>query len=335
MAGHDTPFIAISIATFRRPQGLRALLESINAQEFSGPTPRVEVIVVDNDAENPIYRSHGAVETWCRYPLTYVVEAERGIDSARNRGLDTVPPDADYVVFIDDDERATPNWLESLLRTQRSTGAYVVQGPVIPEYEGEPAAWMREGGFFEMGPFEEGNLLPYAATNNTLVSTQVINREKLRFDRRFNLNGGGDQDFFDRLQDAGYGPIVTSASATVVETVPATRTTFPWIVRRHFRMGNSLGLISRLRGGKWGVAIRVVKACGRLTVGSIRVCAGLVSSWLLTVRGINDIAWGFGSLLAVSGFDYQEYRLRPEYAARPSAADIAGVGERASRRSEA
>ncbi|MEM1383195.1 MAG: glycosyltransferase [Pseudomonadota bacterium] len=308
------PIVSISIATFRRPEGLRILLHSINDQIFEGPEPDVRIVVVDNDADAPIHRSHGRVEDWCRFPVTYVVEAERGIDSARNRGLNTVAPESDFVVFIDDDERATPTWLDSLLRTQRQTGAAVVQGPVTPEYEVEPEAWLTASGLYQMGPYEEGQTVLYAATNNTLVSKQAIDRARLRFDQRFNLNGGGDHDFFDRLVEAGFGPMVGSADAHVIETVPASRTQFSWIVRRHFRIGNSLGLISRLRGGPLGMTERVIKSVGRVVVGTVKTVLGTVSSRALATQGIGDVAWGLGALYAVSGFDYQEYRARPEYA---------------------
>src|SRR5664279_6229129 len=76
-----------------------------------------------------------------------VVEPKPGIAAARNRVLDETAA-ADLLVFIDDDERPTAEWLAHLLETfDRSPGAGVV-GPVVSEYEHVPEEWITKGGFF-------------------------------------------------------------------------------------------------------------------------------------------------------------------------------------------
>ena len=41
--------VAICVATYRRPHGLLALLQSLDALVFDGIAPEVRVIVADND----------------------------------------------------------------------------------------------------------------------------------------------------------------------------------------------------------------------------------------------------------------------------------------------
>jgi len=96
--------IAICAPTFRRPDGLRRLLTALGSLEFADPQPRIEVIVVDNDPD----RSGGEVcerlRDAFRWELRYEVEARRGVVHGRNRALELVSPDSDWIAFIDDDE---------------------------------------------------------------------------------------------------------------------------------------------------------------------------------------------------------------------------------------
>ena len=66
----------------------------------------------------------------------YVHEPRPGISHARNRGV--AEAKGDFVAFIDDDELPAPNWLESLLLTQRTYRADVVLGPVRPVFDRPP-----------------------------------------------------------------------------------------------------------------------------------------------------------------------------------------------------
>ncbi len=43
----------VCIATYRRPAGLRALIDSLNALEFTATDLDVTLVIVDNDPANP------------------------------------------------------------------------------------------------------------------------------------------------------------------------------------------------------------------------------------------------------------------------------------------
>ena len=72
------------------------------------------------------------------WQLVYAVEPRRGIPFGRNTAVRTAG-DVDFVAFLDDDETADPAWLVELLRVQRTTGADVVTGTVLPVFEAGPA----------------------------------------------------------------------------------------------------------------------------------------------------------------------------------------------------
>lgn len=305
------PHVAVLIATFRRPQGLRELLESLDAQILTDdqgkPLAEMEIVVVDNDSGAPL-RDHGIdPAAWTRHHVTYAVEPQRGVAAVRNRALQLAPAEADWVAFIDDDEIASHNWLISLLSTARRYNAIAVQGPVQPRYEIAPDAWLDHCGLYRLGPYRDGEPLNFAATNNSIVDKRVIDRLGLRFDMRFNFSGGEDQDFFSRLLAVHPGCIVASADAVVTDLIPASRMNMRWALRRSYRMGNSLGRITVINAGGTGKLRRVGKAIGRIFWGLI--LAALYSPIGMDPgrRGVLDMARGAGSITGLAGIEFQEY----------------------------
>ena len=92
------------MATFTRPELLGALLASIAAAAKPAPTV---VIVVDNDPEGS---AADTVRAFAELDITYAVETSPGIAEARNRFL-ALSGDAEFIVFVDDDEFVAENWL--------------------------------------------------------------------------------------------------------------------------------------------------------------------------------------------------------------------------------
>lgn len=228
--------VAITIATFRRPTLLEQLLNSLSRLET--PSVTIKVIVVDNDAA-------GSAREVCELstlPVEYVIEEEPGISAARNRGLSlALANGSDAVVFIDDDEVATPEWLRSLVEVAERTGASVVSGPVIPHLPHDAPRWGRRIGWFARPCYSTGSTVRWPATNNALVRRSAL--ETLGgsyFDASFSLTGGGDAELFWRLRRSG-AKFVWSADAVVTELVPMSRITPRWIWRRGVRLGNVSG----------------------------------------------------------------------------------------------
>jgi hypothetical protein len=64
-----------------------------------------------------------------------VIEPRQGNCHAINAAFETALqmfPDATSLLMIDDDEIASPDWLEQMVRTAHATGADIVGGPVFP-----------------------------------------------------------------------------------------------------------------------------------------------------------------------------------------------------------
>lgn len=303
-SGAPRPLVVIYAATFRRPAGIRALVESLNRLEFRGPEPRIELVVVDNAPSEPAFGSEAELAALSRWPARYLHEDRRGIVAARNRALDSVPEDADYVASLDDDETVTPGWLEAMLQVAAAWGATAVQGHVEPSYATEPPAWVEALDAFRLGPFEDGQPLRFAGTGNVMIDAGFLRRTGLRFDPRFNDTGGEDEDFFDRLQALG-GTIRAAAGAVIHEEVPKTRMNLRWMMRRRFRMGNTLGRIAMLR--RKGRARRVAKGVGALVLGLGRAALAAPLSRTESVRGLLEAARGAGMIAAFLRFHLAEY----------------------------
>ena len=224
-----TPEISVCILTYARPKLLGRCLESLQHQQCSGFA--YSVLVVDNDANES---ARGTVELARRkYPvaLRYCVEPVRSISLARNRAV--AESRADFVAFIDDDERAEQTWLSRLFATLVRYSSDGVLGPVLPDFEAEPPKWLVKSGLCDRESFETGTRLvnpKFMRTGNVLFARRIVAGEKLPFDPKFGRTGGEDTDFFSRMLRAGRA-FTWCNEARVHESVPAERQKRSYFVR--------------------------------------------------------------------------------------------------------
>ena len=240
--------ICVCACTYKRPEGLQALLDGLGRQAFTAMArPGLHVVIADNEGSEQARGVCADFERRTGIPLTYVHEPERGISFARNACLYHIPTFCDFFAFIDDDEVPEPDWLERMLDAQAETGADVVQGPVIPVFgEGAPQwlvagdflGWPRRGWPGIRAPLEEFQELTEAYTNNVLARRESVASIGLRFDPRFALTGGGDTIFFRALHAAG-NRIVYAPRARVTELVPPERATLWYRLCLEYRIANN------------------------------------------------------------------------------------------------
>jgi glycosyltransferase involved in cell wall biosynthesis len=238
--------VTVCACTYRRPEGLRALLSGLAAQRLASEALDVDFVIVDNEGSDEARSICDGFSRTSGRSVRYVVEPQRGISFARNACLDHLPPASEFFAMIDDDEVPEPDWLAELFRMQRATGADVVQGAVVPHLpEGAPD-WIRGGRFFGWpgDPFaaadavpRDGAEIPSAATNNVLVRCDCVRRSGLRFDTRLSLRGGEDALFFRALRRAG-ARLVYAERARVQEIVPPERATLRYLARVQYRQGH-------------------------------------------------------------------------------------------------
>jgi GT2 family glycosyltransferase len=301
--------VAVCIATHRRPEGLRRLLEALEKLEFRrSDIPSVCVIVVDNDSS----RSEGLrVCTEMRdfrWRLEALREARKGISFARNRATRrALELGVDVIVFVDDDEVPTPEWLEELLAVHRTSGAEIVSGPVEPWFEESVPNWVVQGNFFDRGRFSTGTEIPFARTGNLLLDARFLRRSGLLFDERFGLTGGEDTLLTLKLKQQG-ARIVWADGAVVRESVPRSRATARYILRRYFVGGNNWTRIECLLNSSPRVKLkRAAIALARMAQGILLAVPSMVVGRHAVVRSLTNAYLGAGTLMALLQFDSKFY----------------------------
>ncbi len=301
--------VAVCCLTFRRPVGLRRVLEGIAALRFdTGVTPEsVRVVIVDNDPEGSGEAIVDEMRAEVPFELRYAVEARRGIPFGRNRAV-AESGDVDLIAFLDDDEAPEPDWLAQLLHTAAETGADVVTGPVLPVFDERPPDWVLRGRFFDRRRHATGELLHYARTSNVLIRRDLIARwEEQPFEVAFGMSGGDDTYFFKRAYLDG-ATIVWADEAVVREWVPVTRVSVRWMLKREFRRGNTLSLCLRMLQDSPARRVRrVVGGLGQIARGVVTVPFGLVRGREVAVAGLKRIWFGAGLIGGLTGSVVSEY----------------------------
>jgi glycosyltransferase involved in cell wall biosynthesis len=301
--------VSICVITYRRPEGLRRLLDGLNELTFEKmPAPNIEVIVVDNDQAGAAREYCEQIREGFRWGLNSIVESRRGISFARNCSIASASKLTDFFALIDDDEVPDPSWLDELLVVQQKHSADVVTGPVVPRFENENVGeWVKKGAFFAPERHDTGSVRRVAFTNNVLFRSGILQTVEKVFDERFALSGGEDTDFFMRAFKNG-ASIVWADDAIVREWIPNARTNANWILRRGYRTWGSHSLIEKELYPSFGtIALRVAKGTGLIGIGIVLFLPALFRGKHAVVRALLNIARGAGTFSGLLGLSYREY----------------------------
>lgn len=297
--------VAICVATYRRPEMLRELLDGLSRLIFHKmPVPKVVVIVVDND---PVRSAEdvcsAALLPW---PLKYAAESRRGIAQARNRAIHEAG-DVDFIAFIDDDEYPSPAWLDELLWTQAQFGADIISGAVLPDFDRDVPEWVQTGMFFNRAIHHSGQSLDTCHTGNALVRKALFDQLNA-FDERFALTGGEDTQFLLRARQSGCN-IIFSSRAVVHEPVPRSRGNLRWVLQRAYQSGNSWVLCEKSLDHRISTrVIRFLKACGWVVQGTLSIPISAFRGKAALARSLRNIVLGAGMLAGLAGQSYEPYQ---------------------------
>ena len=187
----------VCIPSFRRPQHLRLTLELLANQRTDR---RFAVVIVENDAVKresvPVAAEFLAAD---RLSGLCVVEPRQGncqsINAAFGTALEMFSAATSFLM-IDDDEIASPHWLELMLQAAEATGADVVGGPVFPDFHDDSKRGLSRHPAFQPTYDQSGAVPLIYGCGNCLITRGVFARlANPLFDLRFNFLGGGDCDF--------------------------------------------------------------------------------------------------------------------------------------------
>ena len=305
------PEAVVCVATFRRPEMLRRTLQSLVDQ--TGPI-RFAVVVVDNDpvgmAGVPIanaFLTSGLLEGLC------LVEAQPGNCRACNRALQEARRrfgSASYILMIDDDEVADPEWMGRMIAASRETQVDIVGGPVLPHFpDGAPGALALHPVFWPA--YSRSGFVPMIyGSGNFLIRRQAFERlSHPEFDLRYNFLGGGDTDFFTRCRRAGL-TFYWEQAARVFETVPSDRVQAAWIVRRGLRIGAINFHIDKASSRSAFGRVRLVAKNGVLLPVSAFRSLKLLAQGKPALVSAHPMVVAIGRLTAWLGAEPEQYRFK-------------------------
>jgi glycosyltransferase involved in cell wall biosynthesis len=240
-----------------------------------------------------------------------VVEPRQGNCQAINAAFETAQtmfPDAVDFLMIDDDEIASPDWLERMVTAAETTGADVVGGPVLQHFADEAKRGLQRHPAFRPAYDASGPVPIIYGCGNCLIRRTAFDRlGGPAFDLRFNFLGGGDVDFFTRCRRAGM-KFHWAAEAVIEETVPNIRTRPSWIALRGLRIGAINYQVQRkVARTPWLRTRLAVKVLALLPLSLFRAV------WLFVTErkpliALHPMIVAAGGLLAAFGIEPQPYK---------------------------
>ena len=243
--------VVVCVYTEKRLPQIRAALDSIARQTM----PPSEVIVVAD--HNPALCDRLAAE----YPDHVVIpnKFESGLSGARNTGIGYAA--GDVVVFLDDDARAQPQWLETLLASYDDESILGVGGVVLADWSppGRPA-WLPEEFLWVVGCSYRGQPEAKAEIRNPIGANMSFRRAAFDQAGLFDSSVGRtlissrplgceETEFSIRLRRVSPGArVVYEPRAVVYHHVDQSRATWRYFLGRCHAEGCSKARVSRLAG---------------------------------------------------------------------------------------
>jgi glycosyltransferase involved in cell wall biosynthesis len=291
------PTASVVIAAFAsdRWEYLRDAVGSVTAQT----RPALETIVVIDHNPDLLARARRELQTATVIPNA----GARGASGARNTGV--ARSRGDVVVFLDDDARATRNWLDRLLGHFADPRVAGVGGRVDPLWATARPRWFPGEFDWAVGASYAGMPAETARVRNVWSNNMAVRRAA------FDAAGGFREDFgkvgaVSRPEDTDLCLRVTSGAwlyepaGAVGHWVPPQRATFRYFLVRCFNEGRGKAGLAALNGTgtstsrERGYAVRVLpRAISRGLRDAARGDGAGVARGAAIVAGLGVAAAGF------------------------------------------
>ena len=261
----------------------------------------VEVLFVDNASSDDTYQLLVNAAKSLPFPMSVIKESSLGISFARNRGA--LEACGDYVVFLDDDARPDPKWLQAYARGFEEWQPDVAGGPIVPYGDRPLPRWLDEPSGLH-GPylahFDRGPQTCWLEGSGTVWGgNMAFHRKTLLavggFDTALGPRGhatrAATEDAEVQLRIIGRGGRVLYVhDAQVRHLISPERLRLGYFLRTRYERGISNNRVwGRIRWwrGLWQVGLEMVLFLACLLVGRLAV-----SAWHL-----GKAAWSFGRLV--------------------------------------
>ncbi len=235
----ESNHICVCICTYRRPELLKRLLDSLRDQDTGGLFT-YSIVVSDNDSARSAEAVAAEFARSSSVGIRYCAEPQRSVSLTRNRAIENAR--GDFIAFLDDDEFTTKDWLRTLFRACSERDVAGVLGPVESHFDQAPPDWVVKGHFYQHSVSPTGSVVSWtkARTGNVLFKKAILPQNELAFRPQFR-GGGADQDFFRRMIEQGH-VFVWCEEAVAYEVVPPVRWKRSFMLRRALLRGGATPL---------------------------------------------------------------------------------------------
>jgi glucosyl-dolichyl phosphate glucuronosyltransferase len=236
----DDLLLSLIICTYNRAERLAGCLESIVKQQT--PQDAFEVIVVDNNSTDKTKELVSQFSN--KVPnLSYIFENTQGLSYARNRGC--AEAKAPYLVYLDDDAMAPPEYLTHVSRIIKEHAPDILGGPVYPYYTTPKPRWFKDE--YEIRKYaDKSGFSPSAAVSGGNFTIKKTLLEKLGgFDVNLGMIGnkvglGEERKVLEQYRAATPPPeqkVYYALECYVTHHVPPQKMRLTYIMKRAYIAG--------------------------------------------------------------------------------------------------
>lgn len=232
--------IVIACCTYKRPLLLKQSINSLLCLALPDDI-KIEILIIDNDQKQSAKNIVAKYQECSVVKIHYIVEDRLGLACVRNAALKkALELGASHLLFIDDDEIATKNWLINHIDFyNRYQDISISSGPTYKKFEKEYPHYITNNNLFKRTSTKKlGQYRKCCATGNVLFPLSVVTENGIYFSEEFNFLGGEDGDFFVRASNAGFN-IGWNSSAINYEIIGDERAKLEWLFNRSYKDGYS------------------------------------------------------------------------------------------------
>lgn len=297
--------ISCCINTYKRPELLKKLLISINEQSLDKDIS-IEIIVVDNDTSQLGEKIIEEFKSILKFPIHYYIQPIKNISITRNKAVSEAV--GDYILFIDDDEYAEPNWISNTVACLEKYNADAVFGSVLSYFDDNTPDWIKSNQMFQRQIQKTGTTPKYTRTGNCLIKAEVLKSIEGPFDLQYGLTGGSDSHLFTILSKKG-AKFIYCAESIVYEYVPPERANINWLLKRSIRTGNSYARRT-LELSKSSLKLKIYLFFKAVFLGFIHIsfCSFTFFIKKISSQHLIKAAGYWGHIMAIFNFYHMEYK---------------------------
>lgn len=225
-APSDPPQVLIGIPTYRRPDTLGRLLDSLRADLAAsdlGRQGRVRILIADNACDPHTAQVVRAHDPGVPYEIKNVsVPGYSAVRNALVAGA-LADPETSWLICLDDDSLVESPWLDTMVEAAQRYDADLIGGPVVGDLPPGSSRLARNSLYASRPRFKTGPVASLNGNCNVGMARRLLERiPHPVFDLALGRTGGEDYEFFCRARALG-ARIIWCDEAVVVEPTPDER----------------------------------------------------------------------------------------------------------------